>query len=297
MAGPHKSWVSSSPFFLPMENRLKWLAKSKGFNLSVVCFILLTSVLSGLDTYPAILREWGRLFNLVNSVIIGFFVAEILIRIGAEGRRPWRYFLDPWNFFDFIIVGLCLMPCPDHPVVILRLVRVLLVMRLFKIMPQFKMIVQGLIRSISSIGYIVVLLLVHFYMYAVLGVSLFSQLSPERFGNLQTAMISLFQVLTLESWTNIMLPERQAFPVVAPLFFISFIVIGTMVMLNLFVGVIVDAVIEAHNELKKEYETIRRTKSRKETDQSSPAERIQVIENAMDDLKNKLHELRKSIKS
>ncbi|MBI5725502.1 MAG: ion transporter [Planctomycetes bacterium] len=280
-----------------MANKLKLLAESKRFNLFIVGLIVLTSVLIGLDTYPSIAESWGWLINLIDNIILGCFVVEIMIRMGAEGRRPLRYFADPWNVFDFVIVGICLLPIHEQSVAVLRLVRVLRVLRLLKAMPQLRMIIQGMIRSLSSIGYIAILLFIHFYVFAVMGVSFFGRADEVHFGSLQSAMLTLFQVITLENWPDVMQPAREHFPVGGPAFFVVFIVLGTMVIMNLFVGVIVGGMTEAHQEIKKEYESARKAKLQKQDAAPSPAEKIHVIEKTIDDLKDRLRELRESIKS
>lgn len=232
--------------------RLKQVAESKSFNFFITGLILLTSALLGAETYPSVAARFGHAIEGIDRVILGCFVVEILIRMGAEGRRPWRYFRDPWNLFDFSIVAVCLLPLHSQSVAVFRIVRILRVLRLLKAMPRLRMIVQGMMGSLSSIGYVAVLLFMTFYVFAVLGVTTFGAVDPAHFGRLTTTLLTLFQVITLENWPDVMSAVRQAYPVGGPLYFVLFILIGTMVILNLFTGAIVSGMNEAYQDLKRE---------------------------------------------
>jgi voltage-gated sodium channel len=249
---------------MKFSRTLRKIADSKRFNFFIVGLIVLTSIFIGLDTYPSIRSRWGHLLELIDRIILGIFVLEQVIRLGAEGRRPWRYFLDPWNLFDFLIISLCLLPIGQSSVAIVRLVRVLRVLRLIRTIPKLRMIIHGVISSLGSIGYIAVLLCVHFYLFAVLGVSFFSAVDSVHFADLQTSLLTLFQVLTLENWPDVMAPSKAMHPVGSPLFFIVFIVLGTMIILNLFVGVIVGGMTDASEEIKRESQELKRMKKLQE---------------------------------
>jgi voltage-gated sodium channel len=213
--------------------------------------ILLAGALAGLSTYPSVETRWGAVIAGVEHVVLLVFIVEIFLRIAAEGRRPWMYFADSWNVFDFTIVAACLLPFGQASIAVLRMVRVLRVLRLLKAMPQLRMIVQTLLKSLSSIGCIALLLGIHFYIFAVLGVSFFRDADSHRFGSLQSAMLTLFQVLTLENWPDVMAPLRASAPVFAPAYFIVFIVLGTMIMMNLFIGVIINGMTEAQADIAR----------------------------------------------
>jgi voltage-gated sodium channel len=232
----------------------KPVVESRAFNFFIVGCICITSVSIGLETYPAISERWGRLLSFIDRIILGIFVVEQVVRLLAEGKRPWRYFLDPWNLFDFLIITICLLPLHRSSIAIVRLVRILRVLRLFKTFPRLRIIVNGMIKSLGSVGYIAILLGAHFYIFAVLGVSFFHDADPRHFANLQSTILTLFTVLTLETWPDIMGPSQSVFPSGAPVYFVSFIVIGTMVILNLLVGVIVGSMAEATRESDKEFQ-------------------------------------------
>ncbi|MBE7448124.1 MAG: ion transporter [Kofleriaceae bacterium] len=249
-----------------MSERLARLVAAPAFGHVITGVILVAAVLVGLETYPAIVARHGGLLAVLDALVLAIFVAEIAIRMGAHGRRPWRYFHDGWNVFDFLIVAVCFLPIDARYVTVLRLARLLRVLRLVRTLPRLQVLVGALIRSLPSMGYVALLLGLLFYVYAVAATFLFGGNDPVHFGRLETSLLSLFSVVTLEGWTDLMDIQRlgcavagyegaealctasQARPLVAPLFFVSFILLGTMVMLNLFIGVIMSGMTEAAAE-------------------------------------------------
>lgn len=245
---------------------LRRLVDSNRFQHFVTLVILLAAVLVGVETYPSAVASYGHVLNALNQLVLFVFVAEVVLKMGAEGRRPWRYFLDPWNVFDFVIVALAFLPVGSQYVTVLRLARLLRVLRLVRALPRLQILVGALLKSIPSMGYVSLLLLLIFYVYAVAGVFLFGANDPFRFGSLQIALVTLFQVATAEDWSTTLYTQmysctqagydgREALctapsarPIVAPFYFISFILIGTMVILNLFIGVIMNGMDEAHQD-------------------------------------------------
>ena len=213
--------------------------------------------------------------NVANHLVLWIFVAEVVIKMGAEGTKPWRYFRDGWNCFDFVIVAACFLPFSGQAVTVLRLLRLLRVLKLVKALPKLQILVSALLKSIPSMGYVTVLLLLLFYVYAVAAVFLFGQNDPLHFADLQIAMLSLFRVVTLEDWTDVMYinmygcdrygysadsvvlctaPEAQ--PILGVAFFVSFVLVGTMIILNLFIGVIMSGMDEAQAEAAKEHDAL-----------------------------------------
>ena len=251
------------------SDQLARIAAAPWFTRFILIAIGLTGILSGLETYPAF-RGPGiaaRAVDLLQHTVLAVFIVEIIIRIGSYGVHPWRYFRSGWNVFDFVIVALCLLPLNSEYVVVLRLLRTL---RLFTALHGLQIMLSGLLRSIPSLGYVGLLLLLHFYIYAVIGTFMFGDNDPIRFGSLHTTMLTLFQVLTLEGWNDILTTQYHgsdvgydeawkllssndgrvsvARPIMAAGYFVSFILIGTMIMLNLFTGVIIRSMEEAHIE-------------------------------------------------
>ena len=255
-----------------LAGQLARIAETAAFQRFVTTVILAAGVVVGLETYPTMVDRHGSLLDVLNDVILVIFVVEILIKLGAEGSRPLRYFTDPWNCFDFAIVAACLLPFDAQAITVLRLLRLLRVLRLLKALPKLQVLVGALLKSIPSMGYVSLLLMILFYLYAVAGVFLFRDNDPVHFQDLQVALLSLFRIVTLEDWTDIMYINMygcdaygygdasrlactapEASPVLGIVFFVSFVLLGTMVILNLFIGVIMSGMEEAQAEQEREY--------------------------------------------
>lgn len=250
-----------------MVRLLERVADAAWFHNAITIVILLAGVLVGVETYPSAVDRHGPVLHTLDAVILGVFVLEIVIKVGAQGRRPWRYFLDPWNVFDFTIVAAAFLPVDAQYVTVLRLARLLRVLKLVRALPKLQMLVAALLKSIPSMAYVSLLLVLLFYVYGVSSVFLFGGNDPKHFGDLQVAMVSLFRTVTLEDWTDLMYIQMygcdrygydgeaaalctnpSAQPGVAIFFFVSFVLLGTMIVLNLFVGVIMNGMTEAQRE-------------------------------------------------
>jgi len=252
------------------------IATSGWFGKTIIGVILFAGVLVGVETYPDLAAAHAGLLHLLDRIVLGIFVLEIVIKMIAEGTRPWRYFLDPWNDFDFLIVAVCFLPIDARYAVVLRLARLLRVLKLVRAVPKLQVLVGALLKSIPSMAWVGLLLLLLFYIYAVAATFMFGTNDPVRFGNLQTSMLTLFTIVTTEGWVDIMntaimgcdkfgydgleafCTSPQPWPIGAPIFFISFIIIGTMIVLNLFIGVIMNGMEEARAEKDAEDEERRR---------------------------------------
>ncbi len=251
-----------------MSALLKKIADDNRFQNFITGIIVLAGVVVGLETHPPLIEQYGTFLHILNDLILWIFVVEVIIKVGAEGRRPWRYFLDPWNVFDFIIVAVCFMPVNAQYVAVLRLARLLRVLKLVRALPKLQVLVSALLKSIPSMGYVALLLGMLFYVYSVAAVFLFGGNDPVHFGNLAIAMLSLFRVVTGEDWTDVMYiqmwgcdqygydgmmelcTQPMSYPVFGALFFVSFMLLGAMVILNLFIGVIMSGMDEAEKENK-----------------------------------------------
>ena len=233
---------------------LQQLVNSRGFRRLVLAAIFAAGALAGLETHEGIVADYGRLLRALDGVVLAVFVLEIVCKVGAHGRRPWIYFRDPWNVFDFAVVAVCLLPSQAEQAAVFRLARVLRVLRLVTAVPRLQLLVAALLRSLPSMSYVALLLAVLFYVYAVLGVSAFRQTDPAHFGSLGGAALTLFQVVTLEGWADVMRIQLEAGKSVAATvaYFVSFILLGTMVTLNLLIGVIVNGMDEARQKMEDE---------------------------------------------
>ena len=237
---------------------------SRAFQGVVLGSIVLGGLIVGLETIPSVHDAAGGVLRAIDKAVIAVFVVEALLKIVAAGSRPMRYFGDPWNLFDFAITVVCVLPLDGQFAQVLRLARVARSLRLIKALPRLQLIVGALLRSLPSFGWITLLLLLLLYVYSVMAVALFGKNDPERFGSLWASMLTMFGILTLEGWVDIMRDQMNGIappdggeplhrsPVAAPFFFVSFILSGTMVFLNLLVGVIVNSLSEGAAEAAAE---------------------------------------------
>lgn len=253
-----------------MQEWFRRVADARGFQNGVTGVILVAGVLAGIETYPELVERWHGALHGLDQLVLAVFVGEVVVKMGAEGRRVWRYFLDPWNAFDFFIVVVCFLPAGGSGAAVLRLLRLLRVLKLVRAVPKLQLLVSALLKSIPSMGYVSLLLGLLFYLYGVAATQLFGANDPVHFGRLELSLLSLFRVVTLEGWTELLYiqmygcdaygygdwPERctasAQSPLTAVAFFVSFVLIGTMVILNLFVGVIMNGMEEAHAEQEAE---------------------------------------------
>lgn len=212
--------------------------------------ILLAAFLVGIGMYPAIETSYRETLRFLDLAVIGLFTVEVVVRMGAYGSKPWKYFEDGWNIFDFVIVFfslLFLLPVLSGGSFIpaLRLVRILRVLRVLRAFPELQFLVDILIRSVRYIGWVGVLLFILLYLYAVLGVTFFREYAPDQFGTLHDALLTLVGVITLDGWTTTFTDLRAKTPLLAVPYFLSFIAIGALLMINLVLGVIMKAMEDA----------------------------------------------------
>ncbi len=263
-----------------MVEALKNVRDAKWFQNFITFVIIAAGVLVGLETYPSFIEKYGEIAHFLDSLVLGIFVLEIVVKMGAEGSKPWRYFLDPWNIFDFLIVAVCFVPGLGEYAMVLRLARLLRVLKLVTALPKLQLLVSALLKAIPSMFYVSILLFLLFYLYGVAAVFMFGANDPIHFGNLQTSLLSLFRAVTLEDWTDLMYIQMygcenygyggnealctasKAQPILGSLFFVSFTLLGTMIVLNLFIGVIMNGMDEAAAEAEEILETERREKNK-----------------------------------
>ncbi len=213
-----------------------WLAMP-AVQHTVLALIVLNAVILGLQTSVAVVARWGSVLQTVDHAILAMFVIEIAARIAV---LRGAFFRNPWGVFDFIVVAIALVPA-SGPFAVLRALRVLRVLRILTIVPSMRQVVGGLLGAIPGLASIGAVMGLIFYVMAVIATNLFGADFPEWFGGLGRSLYTLFQVMTLESWSmGIVRPVMEQHPY-AWLFFIVFILIATFTMLNLFIGVIVGA--------------------------------------------------------
>ncbi len=278
------------------------LVKDKRFEWAIIIVIGLAGILVGLETSATLMNQYGSLLHFLDKIILTIFTLEIAIKMVAYWPNVWRYFQNGWNIFDFVIVAICFLPFGGLWVGVIRLVRILRVVRLITQIPRLQVLVGALLKSLPSLGYVSLLLGLYFYIYGVMGVFFFRGNDPGHFGDLGISLLSLFRVVTLEDWTDVMYsaiygthvypaqgaipvgPDPQAFGGWAVIYFVSFVMIGAMVMINLFVGVMVTGISDSHAEqLRDKLKT-------------EGSEQDQKIEQSLQRIEEELNDLRSSIK-
>lgn len=226
------------------------IVDARWFEPLMIGLIVFNGVLIGLETSKEIGQAYGRLLHLGNDVILAAFIIEAAMKITAVAPRFRLYFGNGWNLFDFAVIVLSLLPATEEYALVARLIRVLRVLRLVSAIPQLRLIVSTLVRSIPSMGHVLMLLSIVFYIYAVTGFHLFHEHDAEHWGSLGAALLTLFQIVTLEGWVDVMEEALQARPW-SWVYFVSFVLIGTFVVLNLFIAVVINN-LEASKEAELE---------------------------------------------
>jgi voltage-gated sodium channel len=259
--------------------KIKRLVNSASFQRFILALIVISGILVGFETYPAFSEGTpiGNAIMAVQTVILWIFVAEQALKIAACGSRPWNYFRQGWNLFDLAIIVVCFLPLDAKFATVFRLARLLRTLRMVTVLPRLQVLVGALLKSIPSLGYIGLLLGLHFYVYACAGTFLFGKNDPMRFGSLHQTGLTLFQVLTLEGWNDVLATQNNGSdaeypdswkeiaertrpgyrhshgqPMASAIYFVTFILLGTMIMLNLFTGVIISSMEEAQEERAEE---------------------------------------------
>jgi voltage-gated sodium channel len=235
-----------------MSSLAQRLVAHRVFQGFIIGVILLAGVLAGVETDPKLVAAWDPWLRWFNQAVLAVFVLEIILKLAACGRQPRRYFADGWNVFDFLIVALCFLPAAGPFAAVLRLSRVLRLLRLVSALPKLQLLVGALLKSLSAMGYVSLLLALMFYIYAVAGVHLFGEADPGDFGTLPAALFTLFRIVTLDNWGDAFERVASAAPgLVVTLYFVTFIVLGTMIILNLFIGIVMNSMAEMHRELEE----------------------------------------------
>ena len=222
-----------------MKAYARRIVDARWFEPWMIGLILFNGVLIGLETSQEFVATYGGWLHLGNDIILGIFIIEVVLKLAAVAPRFSLYFGNGWNLFDFSIVVLSLIPATGEFALVARLVRVLRVLRLVSAMPQLRLIVATLVRSIPSMGHVIVLMSIIFYIYAVTGFHLFHEHDAEHWGTLGAALLTLFQMVTLEGWVEVMNTAMEAYPW-SWVYFVTFVLIGTFVMLNLFIAVVIN---------------------------------------------------------
>ncbi len=281
----------------PIARTCKRIADSGRFQGFISVVIVANAVVLGLGTYEAIDSEIGSLLDLVDIICISIFVVELIIRILAYGNRPLDFFKDGWNVFDFVVITAAFAPGLRQNATLLRLARLLRVLRLVTVLPDLRGIVRAMVRSLPPIGSLVVLMLMIMFVYGMVGWILFHEQIPSEWGNIGQAMLSLFVMLTLENWPTY-LDAGQAVHPASWIFFVSYILIASFLVINILLAIIINSMEEVR-EADRERILARRMKdhdaggARADAALAADAadaiaDRVKVLRDALDELERDL---------
>ena len=223
------------------------IANARAFEFVIVAIIIFNAILLGLGTSPTLNQQYGDLMHFTYQIILAIFVLEALIKMVAASPRIAGYFQDGWNVFDFLVIVVALIPFTGQFATIARLARLLRVMRLVSTIKDLRVIVTALVSSIPSVGHVIMLMGIIVYIYAIIGINLFSEHDPEHWRNVGYAVLTLFNIITFDGWTDVMFTAMDLNPL-AWVYFVSFVVVGTFVVINLFIAILIDKIGDAKLE-------------------------------------------------
>ena len=216
---------------------LRTIVEHPNTERTVMALIIINAIVLGLETSQNVMATSGRLLEFIDHVLLAMFVAELAARIVVHRLD---FFRDPWSVFDFVVVAIALVPATEN-FTVLRALRILRVLRLITAIPSLKRVVAGLLASLPGMGSILFLIGLIYYMFSVMGTKLFGGTNPELFGTLGKSLFTLFTVMTLEGWTNdVAKPVMEHHPY-GWIYLFAFIIVATFMVLNLFIGVVVNS--------------------------------------------------------
>jgi voltage-gated sodium channel len=260
----------------------RWI-ESDRFQYTIITIIILNAITLGLETSPRAMSAIGPLLLTLDTLFLSIFTVEIAIKLYAYRLR---FFKNGWNNFDFTIVAVSLLPFLEA-FSVLRALRILRVLRLISVVPAFRRVVMGFLDALSGLAAVGSMLLLVLYVFAVMATKLFGSSFPEWFGSIGASLYSLFQIMTLESWSmGIVRPVMEVYPL-AWLFFVPFILITTFAVLNLLIGIIVSSMQNIHEAEKKLLEEEFRAQH-KQTEEIE--ETLASIERSVRDIREKMRE-------
>lgn len=277
---PDEVGVAAGPAW---QQSLHRLTSNPRFGSLVIGVILLNAASLGLGTYPRVEDRAGDLLHVLDDVFLGFFVAELTLRLAAVGFRPSRFLRRGWNVFDLIAVGASFVPGLGSNATALRLVRLLRVARLLSVLPDVRVLLDGLRRAARPAAGILLLTMLLMYLYAIVGWSLFAEHDPKHWGNLGDAFLTLFQLLTLDQWPDVLEGVREASPY-AILYILSFIVLGGFIVIELLIGVVITSLDQAHEAHRKH---VLKDGTAEDIAEDDLTESIAVLRAALDELEQR----------
>ena len=274
------------------RNAAARIVDSTPFTVVVVATIALNAVVLGLQTYEGLEERWGSLLDALNAACLAVFLIELGVRIASYWPRPWLFFRNGWNVFDFVVVLAAFVPGIRQNSTLLRLVRLLRIVRLVRVLPDLRVLLLGVWRSVPPLASIAAVTVMILFVYGMVGWVLFGDELPEQWGNIGRAMLTLFVMLTLEDFPVYMAEAMEVMPW-AWVYFVSFILLAAFIVLNVLIGIVLNSMEEAREFVRRQ--AIREAHRARGT--SAPidpeahahvAERIVILRRALDDLELEL---------
>jgi voltage-gated sodium channel len=273
------------------RNRLARLVDSTGFTIVVTAVIVLNAIVLGLDTYGGLHDRFGDQLALINALCLAFFVGELALRMASYGRRPVDFFRSGWNVFDFVVILAAFVPVVRENATLLRLVRLLRVIRIIRVLPDLRVLLIGVWRSIPPLLSIAAVTAMLLFVYGMLGWLLFADELPQHWGNIGRAMLTLFVVLTLENFPQYMEEGMEVHPW-SWIYFVTFVLIAAFVVINVLIGIVLNSMEEAREAERRKAIRDRHGVAGApvvDADSSAPiVERIAILRAALDDLETEL---------
>ena len=216
------------------------------FEIIVAVIIVISALNIGLSTYENISTSTLEIIKYLDYVITIFFLIEIIIRMTAD-ESLFKFFKSGWNIFDLIVLTVSLIPAESlDSALLFRVVRLFRVLRLISIFPQFRILIEALLKAIPRVGSVILFMFINFYMFAALGSIFFAEIDPLHWGNIGLSMLTLFQTVTLEGWPDLMYDAFDYSPY-SWIFFVVFIILNSLIFMNMIVGVIIDIIVKENN--------------------------------------------------
>ena len=269
-----------------MAERCRKVANSGVFQGFILGVIVLNAITLGIQTYD-ISSGLESTLSTLDDVFLGIFVAELAIRITAFGTRPQDFFRDGWNIFDFSVIAAAFVPGVRENVTLLRIVRLLRVVRLVTVLPDLRILLRAMARSIPPILSLALLTLMLMYVYGMVGWILFGDEDPANWGDIGQAMLSTFTMLTLENWPQLLEAGTAIHPQ-SWIFFVSYVLLASFLVINILIAIIINSMDEVHQAERAQLRAERRKHLDAGDEAVSVAERLTALRDAIDELEQDL---------
>jgi voltage-gated sodium channel len=268
------------------------IVDSDPFTYFIAAVIIANAAVLGLETYDSIDRDAGGTLEVLNDVFLGIFVVELALRFASYGRRPQDFFKNGWNVFDLVVVGAAFVPALSKNATLLRLARLARVVRIVRLLPDVRILLVAMTRSIPPMLSLAVLAGLVLYVYAMVGWLLFGDEDPERWGDIGQAMLTMFVLLTLENFPDV-LEDGTAIEPLSWIFFVSFALIAAFILLNVLIGVVINSMEEAREiEIEREREALRQLRAEGGGEEAlhdtALEERVVALKVALEELEREL---------